>query len=86
MESMSILDERDIQNFNYYSEPKKNFNKDKRKRKFRKLILIIILIFSKRNNEPCQYYPFNKFVNKDTVKLFTEIIFEFPNWDTTYMK
>jgi hypothetical protein len=66
MESMSILhdrlDERDIQNFNYSSEPKKNFNKDKRKRKFRKLILIIILIFSKSNNEPCQYYPFNKFV------------------------
>ena len=74
MESMNILndilDETDIQSFNYYSEPKKNFNKVKSKRKFRKLFLIMILIFSKSNNEPCQSYSFNKFVNKETVKLF----------------
>ena len=72
------LDERDIQSFKYYSKHEKNFNKDKNKRKFKKLILIIILILSKSNNELCQYYIFNKFVNKDTVKLITEIIFEFP--------
>ena len=64
------LNEKNFQssNNNLYEQNQK-FKGKKGKNKLQKLILILVLLFLKSNNETKLYYQLNKIVNNETVKL-----------------